>query len=53
VAEEPTPSASAAPHLPQKLAAGGLSALHWEQSLVSAVPHCAQKLLPDGLFVRD
>src|SRR5260370_4694429 len=50
-AEEPAPSVSAAPHLPQKLEVGGFSALHFAQGLVSAVPHWAQKLLTDGLFV--
>src|SRR5260370_20141927 len=44
-------SMSEAPHLPQKLEEGGLSALHFAHDLLSAFPHCAQKLLPSVLFV--
>src|SRR6266852_9834608 len=44
-------SMSGAPHLPQKLEDGGVSALHFAHDLVSAFPHCAQKLLPGVLFV--
>jgi hypothetical protein len=36
---------------PQKFDAGGISAPHSPQSLVSAFPQRAQKLLPGGLVV--
>jgi hypothetical protein len=42
---------SEAPHLPQKFDAGGISAPHSLQSLVSAFPQRAQKLLTSGLLV--
>jgi hypothetical protein len=42
---------SCAPHLPQKFDAGGISAPHLPQSVISAFPQCAQKLLPGGLSV--
>jgi hypothetical protein len=39
MAEDWAPLVRAAPHLPQKFEVGGLSALQFEQTLVSAIPH--------------
>src|SRR5262249_61301926 len=44
-------SVSGFPHLPQKFAACGFSALHLPHNDVSVFPHWMQKLLPGGLVV--